>query len=125
MLQKFRSMSRPESSVIIQARTGKIGLRDYLYKINSAASPACPCGHRRQTVYHTLLECSGFNDLREDMWAAGRRETDLTKLLDTPALATKASKFLLATGELLQFRHLNEPSEGDTNSGEALGEDDW
>ena len=67
VLKKFRLMSRPESSVIIQARTGKIGLRDYLYKINSAPSPACPCGFRRQTVHHTLLECPGFNELREEM----------------------------------------------------------
>ena len=32
--------------------------------------------------------CPEFNELREEMWAnAGKRETDLTRLLDTPALA--------------------------------------
>lgn len=125
VLQKFQSMSRSERSVIIQARTGKIGRRDYLYKINSAPSQACPCGHRRQAVHHTLLECPGFNELREERWAnAGKRETDLTRLLGTPALAAKASKFLLATGELLQFRHFNEP-QADENAGEAPGEDGW
>lgn len=59
------------------------------------------------------------------MWAgAGKRETDLTRLLGTPALAAKASKFLLATGELLQFRHLNETQIAE-DTGEALGEDGW
>lgn len=67
VLQKFRKMTRSESSVIIQARTGKIGLRDYLYRIDAADSPACLCDHRRQTVYHTLLECPGFNELRKKM----------------------------------------------------------
>ena len=57
------------------------------------------------------------------------RETDLTKLLDTRALAAKASKFLLATGELLQFRHLTKTlaSESDEDNvnleDEALVED--
>ena len=54
---------------------------------------------------------------------AGKQEKTRTRLLGTPAFAAKASKFLLATGELMQFRHLNEPR-GDNNSGEALGDDD-
>lgn len=72
------------------------------------------------------MECPGFNELREEMWS-GKRETDLTKLLDTPALAAKASKFLLATGELLQFRHLNEArdsrgdSDAETEDGTLMG----
>ena len=41
------------------------------------------------------------------MWAEGR-ETDLSRLLDTPALAAKVSQFFLATGELYQFRYLTE-----------------
>ena len=104
-------MTRPESAVIIQARTGKIGLRNYLYKIGAKLSLACPCGYRRQTVHHTLLDCPGFNELREDMWS-GQWETDLTKLLGDPVLALRVSKFLLATGELLQFRHLNSVADG-------------
>ena len=35
-------------------------------------------------------------------------ETDLKKLLGTPALAIKVAKFLLATGELYQFKYLSE-----------------
>lgn len=100
-LKEFKQMTRPESSVIVQARTGKIGLRDYLYKIGAEPSPACPCGFRRQTVKHTLLECPGFAELREEMWVGGKRETDLTRLLGTPALAARVLKFFLATGELL------------------------
>lgn len=64
-----------------------------------------------------------INELGEEMWAnADKRETDLTRLLGTSAFAAKAFKFLIATGELMQFRHLNE-SPSDT-LGEALGEDD-
>ena len=52
------------------------------------------------------------------------RETDLTRRLGTPAHAAKVSKFLLATGELMQFRHLNEPQTIDEEE-EALGGDGW
>ena len=38
---------------------------------------------------------------------------DLTKMLDTPALAHRASKFLLSTGELYQFIYLTEAQEND------------
>jgi hypothetical protein len=79
-------------------------------------------------VHHTLLECSEFDDLREEMWT-GKRETDLLTLLDTPELAAKVSKYLLATGELLQFRHLNEAQASDDYDvdppREALMEDGW
>ena len=61
------------------------------------------------------------------MWS-GRRETDLTKLLEDPVLAPKVSKFFLATGELLQFKHLNLVAEDDDdveNREAALVEDSW
>ncbi len=51
-------------------------------------------------MQHTLLECPRVTELREEMWSKGR-ETDLSRLLGTPALAARVSKFLLATGELL------------------------
>lgn len=57
------------------------------------------------------------------MWA-DRRETDLEKLLENPALATKVAKFLLATGELYQFRYLSEAIARDDN-GMTEGEDGW
>ena len=67
VLEKFKQMTRPESTVIVQARTGKIGLRDYLHRIGVEPLPECPCGYSRQTVQHTLLECPGFAELREEM----------------------------------------------------------
>lgn len=65
-------------------------------------------------VHHTLLKCSWFNELTEEM-GAGKLETDLIKLLGTPAMATKVSKLLLATGDLLQLRHLNEAEASDAD----------
>ena len=82
---------------------------------------------KKQTVYHTLLRCPGFNEFREEMWAgAGKHETtDLIRLLGTPAHAANASKFLpVAVGKSMQLRHLNE-TQANQNAGGALGEDGW
>lgn len=59
-----------------------------------------------------LLCWPEFKDLREEMWK-GKRVTDLTRLLGDPDLAKRAANLLLATGELSQFRHANEPSRED------------
>ena len=48
LLKKFKQMTRPESTVIVEAKTGKIGLRDYLHRIGVEPSPKRPCGYRRK-----------------------------------------------------------------------------
>lgn len=74
-------------------------------------------------MQHTLLECPGFAELRGEMWSDGR-ETDLYRLLGTPALAARVSKFVLATGELYLYRYLTEAKANDkVNLGEAEVED--
>lgn len=73
-------MTQAESSVIIQARTGKIGPRSYLHSIGAENSQNCPCREEAQLLQHILLCCPEFEELRETMWEL-RRETDLKTLL--------------------------------------------
>ncbi len=60
-------MTRLESAIIVQARTNKIELKDYFHKIEATESSKCSCDVRKQTMHHTLLKCSKFDDLREKM----------------------------------------------------------
>jgi hypothetical protein len=128
VLKKFKKMTRFESAIIVQTRTNKIELRDYLHKIKTIEFSRCSCEIRRQTMHHTLLKCSKFDDLRKKMWT-NKRETNLLILLDIFELIVKIFKYLLATSELLQFRHLNEAQTSDDDivdlSRETLMKNDW
>ena len=99
-------MTRAESSVIFQARTGKIGLRSYLHSISAEDSRNCPCGADTQSVEHILLCCREFKELRETMWEI-QREIDLKALLGSAELAKRPAQFLINTRALPQFSHAN------------------
>ncbi len=127
VLKKFKRMTRFENAIIVQIRTDKIELRNYLHKIEAIEFSRCSCEVRRQTMHHTLLKCSKFDDLREKMWA-DKRETNLMIFLNTFELIVKVFKYFLATNELLQFRHLNEAQTSDDDvdlSRETLMKNDW
>jgi hypothetical protein len=127
VFKKFKKMTRFESVIIVQTRTKKIELRNYFHKIKTIEFSKCSCEVRRQTMHHTLLKCSKFDDLREKMWA-NKRETNLLTLLNIFELIVKVFKYFLATNELLQFKHLNKAQTSDDDvdsSRETLMKNDW
>jgi hypothetical protein len=95
----------------------------------------CAISSEREADTAKDSECSnrqrplktGFADVRKKMWA-DKRETNLTTLLNIFELTIKVFKYLLATSELLQFRHLNEAQASNDEidlSRETLMKNDW
>lgn len=109
VLRIHRNLPRPLSTVIVQMRTGKIGLRHYLYQrgVPDMQDGDCRCGRATQTVRHVLLACPLFRNLRERYLVkpGGGLEGggDVKTILNTPGLAVRAAKFMLRTGLLGQF----------------------
>ena len=96
-------LHRALGSALIQLRTGKIGLRDYLYSIKRADSRECPRGWGRQTVKQVLTECPTYQRTRlNTIWKESRVQ-DLKKILSTPNLAKEAARFVIWTRLLGQF----------------------
>lgn len=86
------------SSLMVQMRTGKIGLKKILYvrKVPDVDDTECKCGEGEETVRHVLTECSQFGGLRRMAWADEVRKArynwiDLHTILTTPAYLKKAA----------------------------------
>jgi hypothetical protein len=107
ILQLHTSAHNALSSVIIQMRTGKIGLRQFLFdrKVPEIPNPQYECGRGNQSVPHILLACEEFKDLRREIWEGsnGRRtRMDLREILNTPNKAKKVARFTILTRLLRQ-----------------------
>jgi hypothetical protein len=127
VFKKFKKITRSKNAIIVQIRTNKIKLINYLHKIKMIKSSRCSCEVRKQMMHHTLLKCSKFDDLRKKMWE-NKRETNLLTFLNILELIVKIFKYLLTTNKLLQFRHLNEAQANDDDvdfSKETLIKNDW
>ena len=120
-------MFRAESSVIVQARTGKIGLRSYLHSIGAEDTRNCPCGEGAKPVQQILLCCPEFEELRETMWET-RRETDLKALIGSSELAKRAAQFLIIQDYSHNFPTQTYPRQRKTSptlTPERQAEDIW
>jgi hypothetical protein len=91
------------ASILMQLRTGRIGLAAYLHRINRRDSARCSCDLENQTVSHILLECPLLQDERNwlrnalsDCGIALR----LDELLAPPEARAIAAEFMLRTGLL-------------------------
>ena len=56
VLSLHDGLHKAVSSAIVQMRTGKIALNDFLYRIKAQESDRCRCGDGPQTVWHLLLQ---------------------------------------------------------------------
>ncbi|KAH7548744.1 RNasehypothetical proteinH domain containing protein [Bipolaris maydis] len=66
VLKLHENLSKRENALVVQMRTEKIGLNDFLFnrKMAEVVSARCECGERRQTAAHILLRCRIYKDLR-------------------------------------------------------------
>jgi ribonuclease HI len=104
-LDAHGSLAKALSSVIIQMRTGKIGLNSYLHGISAIAAPTdrCRgCEEERETLYHVLLYCPAYREDRKRYWGSVLPRSLREIFTDTEKTVT-AAKQLLSTGLLVQF----------------------
>jgi hypothetical protein len=99
VLQLYERLSKRESALLVQLRTEKIGINDFLFNrhVLTVTSPRCSCGERRQTVAYVLLSCSKYKDLRSRIFANLSGRNSLRTILSTLQLATKAIEYMEQT----------------------------
>ena len=102
-VQSHKGLTKAESAVWVQLRTGKIALRKYLYDIGRADSPKCDrCNvyGSSQTVRHVLLECSALKQYWPDSFKV---PCTLKTLLTSAPIAQTVTRFMTRSRLLGQF----------------------
>ena len=109
-LKRLTRMSRAQSSLVVQLRTGKIGFRAFLHKMRVPGfdDPLCKeCEEGKEmTVEHVLMECPKWTTLREECFARAFKRgisPTLEGLLDTRKGCLAAAKMVGKTKLLVQF----------------------
>jgi hypothetical protein len=100
-LKLHTQLKKAESAVLIQARTGRIGLAHFLSKacVPGFESPACKCELGNETAEHLLLHCQLETERRG--W---RRGATLSDLVSDPKNTAITARWIIQSGRLDQFR---------------------
>jgi hypothetical protein len=98
-LKLYGQLKKAESSVLFQARTGRIGLRRFLAsaRVPGIESADCLCGKGKETAEHILLYC---DERPPATWSRGAQ---FRKLVSEPATGAQVARQLIQGGRLGQF----------------------
>ncbi|KAI1829205.1 hypothetical protein DTO027I6_9898 [Penicillium roqueforti] len=105
-LEYWSGLRKATGSILMQLRTGRIGLGAYLNRINRRETARCGCDLGNQTVTHVLLECPLHQDERDWMRRALSNHgvaLHRDELLTRPEARTVVAEFMVKTGLLGQF----------------------
>ncbi|OOQ88033.1 hypothetical protein PEBR_14665 [Penicillium brasilianum] len=120
VLRPFESLSKPYTSILIQIRSMRIAPNHFLFKIKAVELDKCCYSEGSQTPRHILMQCPLYADLRKT-FLDKVRATNLGDSTDYDAIVSHSqatpyiAEFMLQTGHLGQFRHVEiepEPPEG-------------
>ncbi|OBR04425.1 reverse transcriptase [Colletotrichum higginsianum IMI 349063] len=66
-LKRYRGLNRAQSTILIQMRTGFIGLNSFLYPKGLVDTHMCPCNQDAHTVEHLLFDCPLLSNARRNL----------------------------------------------------------
>ena len=105
MLSLYKSLQKAESALLVQARTGKIGLGKFLYdrKVPGLETAQCRCGAGFETPRHMVLYCIEEASRRGQLTDQAGRKWTYEQLIRR-AQATKGfARWMMGSGRLRQF----------------------
>ena len=103
VLTLHHNLRKAESSILVQARTGKIGLNKFLYQrgVPGIFSAQCQCQRGEETTRHLVLFCSNYNLSRENLIIEGH--LNYRQLIGTSKGAQILASWLIKSGRLGQY----------------------
>jgi hypothetical protein len=130
-LRKHNGLRKHESSLLLQIRTGKIGLRAFLFekKVPEVYSPRCQCGDAAETPQHLALDCSETRQERQQLESkmspgAIRTYQDFVYATEKPQLAATLVRWFLNLGRFTEFRLAREIAHREDTRAEGYWQDE-
>jgi len=108
-LRKHNTLRKHESSTLTQVRTGKIGLKAFLFqcRVPGVASPNYTCG-AYETAAHIILYCPHLTTqrrgLNEDIGGHLRTRRDLEVATATDGPAQSVARWMIWIGKVREFQ---------------------
>ena len=109
-LKRHEGLTKAQSSLLTQARTGDIGLQDFLFraKVPGVNTPYCACGEGKETVEHLVVWCPDPPLQRPWETREIRSHRDLQTVLRgvgarSARLARRVVTWLMDSGRLLEY----------------------
>ncbi len=96
ILQLHEGLSKRQGAILVQLRTERIGLRDFLFRrrVPGILDPMCNCREGRQTEGHVLLTCRKLRDLRKQEFGHLPEHNNRRVILSKRKAAIQAINFI-------------------------------
>jgi len=110
VLDKHHGLWKHESSLLVQIRTEKIGLRAFLFqrRAQDAVTPLCRCGQSPETPTHLAIFCGELEEERAALQAAiaprqMRTSRDLAEATRDPRTSREVVQWFLKLKRIAHF----------------------
>ena len=87
-LKLYKELRKAEASLLLQIRTGRIGLASFLFRagVPDFPTPLCVCGQAEETAKHITSSCSLYSRQRQQV---SFNPQDFTTIISNPELLQK------------------------------------
>jgi ribonuclease HI len=98
-MKVIAALPKKHTAILIQLRTGHIGLNAHLHRIKRSDTPLCPCCRRHnETVTHYLLHCPAHHEARTAFTdRVGPDARNIKKILSKPEFVPYLFRYVAAT----------------------------
>jgi hypothetical protein len=104
------NLRKAESAVLVQIRTGRIGLASFLNKVRvpDFPSPICQCGQAHETAAHVIAHCEMHATARRSLQDPSTGRVDINTLVSTKEGAQRLARWFIRLRILPQFNLADE-----------------
>ena len=101
-LKLYKELQKAEASLLLQIRTGRIGLASFLFRagVPDFPTPLCVCGQAEETAKHITSSCSLYSRQRQQVFF---NPQDFTTIISNPELLQKFLYWFMSLKRLNQF----------------------